>query len=153
MIVVLEGENLDGSHDAIARLGDVFVVTIDGKSVEIYPLPDGSLTDGNSLILEASVVTEREQLVRERFLQSGATNGAAASRSVMLKAPMPGLIRRLNVREGDIIEKNDQLVVLEAMKMENNLLAPGRHRVTKVFVEENASVEKNAPLLELGAAD
>lgn len=66
-----------------------------------------------------------------------------------IKAPMPGLVLRINVKEGDSVSKGDGLLVLEAMKMENLLKAPADGKVKKVYVEKGAKVEKNQPLIEM----
>jgi biotin carboxyl carrier protein len=66
-----------------------------------------------------------------------------------LKAPMPGLILELLVKPGDKVEKDDNLVILEAMKMENLLKAEGEGIVKSVMVKKGDSVEKHQVLLEL----
>lgn len=66
-----------------------------------------------------------------------------------LKAPMPGLILDLLVKPGDKVEKDDNLVILEAMKMENLLKAEGDGIVKTVMVKKGDSVEKHQVLLEL----
>jgi biotin carboxyl carrier protein len=64
-----------------------------------------------------------------------------------LKAPMPGLVRQIYVSAGDVIQANDPLITLEAMKMENVLRAPGEGKIAEVLVSPNAPVEKNETLL------
>lgn len=66
----------------------------------------------------------------------------------VIKAPMPGLIIDLKVKEGDVVKKGDALLILEAMKMENVIKAPGDGVVRHVRVRKGNSVEKNAVLLE-----
>ncbi len=62
---------------------------------------------------------------------------------------MPGAIVKLNVKEGDTVNKGDVLLVLEAMKMENELKAPANCIVKKIFVEEKTSVDKGKILIRL----
>jgi biotin carboxyl carrier protein len=64
-----------------------------------------------------------------------------------LKAPMPGLVRQVYVKEGDLITKGDSLIILEAMKMENVLKSPLDGIVSELFVKPGESVEKNQILL------
>lgn len=64
-----------------------------------------------------------------------------------LKAPMPGLVRKIHVAAGDAIQANQHLITLEAMKMENVLKAPGDGTIAEVLVSPNATVEKNETLL------
>jgi len=64
-------------------------------------------------------------------------------------APMPGLIVRVNVSPGDTVAAGQGLVVVEAMKMENELKAPADGVVARVSVEAGAAVEKGAVLVVL----
>lgn len=66
-----------------------------------------------------------------------------------LKAPMPGLIVSIDVKEGDQVKEGDGLLILEAMKMENTLVAPKDGQITKISVQQGAKVEKNELLIEL----
>jgi len=64
-----------------------------------------------------------------------------------LKAPMPGLILDILVTPGQTVKKGDQLLILEAMKMENVLKAPGDGVVASIEVEKGKSVEKGQILI------
>lgn len=66
-----------------------------------------------------------------------------------LTVPMPGRVVRLFVRPGDLVTAGQGLVVVEAMKMENEVRAPRAGRVADVRVREGAAVEANAVLLVL----
>tara|TARA_R110002049_G_scaffold144968_2_gene307256 strand:- start:85 stop:588 length:504 start_codon:yes stop_codon:yes gene_type:complete len=65
-----------------------------------------------------------------------------------MKAPMPGLILDIKVAPGDNVAKGDQLLVLEAMKMENVIKSPGEGVVKAIIVKKGDSVEKNQILIE-----
>ena len=69
--------------------------------------------------------------------------------SVVVKAPMPGNIMKVNVKAGDSIKKGDVLVVLEAMKMENDVCAPEDGTVASVEVSQGATVATDAVLVTL----
>jgi biotin carboxyl carrier protein len=73
------------------------------------------------------------------------SKGAAAQD---LKAPMPGLIFDIKVKEGDKVKKGDALLVLEAMKMENILKSPGDGEVKTIKIKKGESVEKNQVLIQ-----
>ena len=75
------------------------------------------------------------------------TSGAAGA--VAVKAPMPGNIMKVNVKVGDSVKKGDVLVVLEAMKMENDICAPADGVVASVEVAQGATVETDAVLVTL----
>ncbi|MFN4082051.1 MAG: biotin/lipoyl-containing protein [Bacteroidia bacterium] len=70
-------------------------------------------------------------------------------KSNTIKSPMPGLVLRVLVSEGDLVKKGDALLVLEAMKMENIIKADADAIVKKVNVNVKQPVEKNAVLIEL----
>ncbi len=62
-------------------------------------------------------------------------------------SPMPGNILKVHVVAGQAVKEGDVLVVLEAMKMENEIMAPKSGTVTQVLVEKGATVETGAPLV------
>ncbi len=74
----------------------------------------------------------------------GASHGAGPQR---VTAPMPGKVVRVLVKPGDEVQPRQGLVVVEAMKMENELRAAGAGRVREVFVQEGQSVEAGTALV------
>lgn len=70
-----------------------------------------------------------------------------------IKAPMPGKVIDVVVKEGDAVSKGDAILILEAMKMENVLKAENDCTIKKVLIASAESVEKNQVLVELEAAD
>ena len=66
-----------------------------------------------------------------------------------VKAPMPGTLIKVNVKVGDAVKKGDVLCVLEAMKMENDIMAPADGVVASVEVAQGASVATDAVLVTL----
>ena len=65
-------------------------------------------------------------------------------------APMPGNILKVNVTAGQAVKEGDLLVVLEAMKMENEIMAPRAGTVTQVLATKGGSVDTGAPLVVIG---
>ena len=67
-----------------------------------------------------------------------------------VNAPMPGTILKVNVSAGQTVKAGQVLVVLEAMKMENEIMAPKAGTVSQVLVSKGASVDTGAPLVVIG---
>lgn len=73
----------------------------------------------------------------------------AAAGGTPINAPMPGTILKVNVTNGSSVKKGDVLMILEAMKMENEIMSPVDGTVTSVNVNAGATVETNAVLCTL----
>ena len=86
---------------------------------------------------------------RARQIQELTGRRATGPRSGIVRAPMPGLVVRVEVAVGDQVAAGGGLVIVEAMKMENELRAPGAGVVTTIHVAAGATVEKGAPLVTL----
>jgi biotin carboxyl carrier protein len=97
----------------------------------------------NGVAVPVSIVDPRERLVRRR----GTVSAGTGPRSIV--SPMPGRIVKVLVREGDLVAAQQGLVVVEAMKMENELRAPRAGQVSAVKVVEGMSVEAKAVLVTL----
>ena len=93
---------------------------------------------------EVEALDERTRAIRAL---SGA--GKEASGPAPLIAPMPGMITRISVAVGDIVQAGQGLIVMEAMKMENELRAATAGTVKAIMAREGTAVEKGALLLEL----
>ena len=93
---------------------------------------------------EVEALDERSRAIRDLTAATAGPAGPAP-----LVAPMPGLIVRVSVRAGDRVAPGQGLVVMEAMKMENELRTQAAGTVKAVLVEPGATVEKGARLVEL----
>jgi len=96
---------------------------------------------------EVEVLDERARHIRSL---SGTTDGPAISQ--ILKAPMPGLVLRVHVAPGQQVVAGTGLIVLEAMKMENELKSAASALVKAVRVKPGEAVEKGQILVEFEAA-
>jgi biotin carboxyl carrier protein len=97
----------------------------------------------NGVAVPISIMDPRERLVRRR----GTVSAETGPRSIV--SPMPGRIVKVLVREGDVVAAQQGLVVVEAMKMENELRAPRAGQVSAVKVVEGMSVEAKTVLVTL----
>jgi biotin carboxyl carrier protein len=89
------------------------------------------------------------QVLDERARRLAKTRGAhgPASGEVVIKSPMPGLIVAVPVVEGQTVKKGETVVVLESMKMENELKAPRDGTLASIKVVSRQSVEQHQPLV------
>lgn len=85
----------------------------------------------------------------DQLLQKMGLNISSARKVDAIKAPMPGLVLKILVEEGQQIKKGDPVLILEAMKMENVFKAPGDATVKSIKVAERKAVEKGEVLIEL----
>lgn len=146
--VRIDGEEKPYSFDVL-REGYASLI-VDGRSVpvSIEPLGDGRLEvtlAGRQTVVE--VKDERDLLVDKFGLGDDAASGGE------VRAPMPGLVIDVRVAEGDTVAAEEGLLVLEAMKMENELAAPSGGVVDAIHVAEDDAVEKNDLLVEIAPAD
>jgi acetyl/propionyl-CoA carboxylase alpha subunit len=86
---------------------------------------------------------------RSRVIRDLSGNAKRETGPAHLMAPMPGLIVRIGVTEGDQVHPGQGLIVMEAMKMENELRATRAGKVKRVACKVGAAVEKGALLLEM----
>ena len=93
---------------------------------------------------EVKIEDEYDQLVKKMGLSVG---GAQVMKNV--KAPMPGLILDILAAPGQSVEKGDQLLILEAMKMENVLKAEGEGVIKSIEIQKGNAVEKGQILIEM----
>jgi pyruvate carboxylase subunit B len=150
----VDGENVSiGGRSAQARIAAIdqspeYVLTLGNDVHRLLVRRGGSRgrytiwVDGVRLDVEA--LDERSRAIRELSAASSGPSGPAP-----LVAPMPGMIVRVNVNVGDAIQAGQGLVVMEAMKMENELRASASGTVKRVHVSPGTAVEKGALLLEM----
>jgi biotin carboxyl carrier protein len=120
----------------------LYNLLIGGRSVEagIVEVEGGVEVDIVGIAHEALVVDPRRRPVR-----TAGADGAAT-----VKSQMPGRVMRILVSPGQSVQKGDALLVIEAMKMENEVKAPRAGTVQKVAVAPGELVEARALLIELG---
>lgn len=110
--------------------------------VELNTLEKLAVVKVNGNVYSLSIKDQFDQL-----LQQLGMDNLAASKILQVKAPMPGLVLSVLIKEGDTVKKGDNLLVLEAMKMENMIKSPTDGIVKKVEIIQSDKVEKNQLLI------
>lgn len=124
----------------------VYSLIIDGKSYESYVY---ETEEGLQVLLRGHLYNLTVEDEREKRLRAAAGGGASASGEFNLKAPMPGLVVSIPVAEGDQVEKGQVILILESMKMQNELKSPKAGTVTRIRVKPGETVEQRQPLLSV----
>ncbi len=162
---IVEGENhrvsLNGTEGKI-------VATVDGRKLEldvhrISPQTFSLVAGGKSCLAHAVrrgrsvlVAIGADSFCLQEPEESGASvysNTGQAEAGGTIKAPMPGLVIKVDVSEGTEVGPGDVLAVVEAMKMEHEMRAPFKAVITKVYVQPGRQVDAFQPLLELEKSD
>ena len=123
-----------------------YTLLVDGRSYEfaLHEDEDGIELSGGAGLFRVGVEDARTHAARAMVSAAG---GPAGPRPV--KAAMPGIVREVLVEEGATVAKGDALLILEAMKMQNEIRADGPGTVSTVHVTAGETVDKGAKLLEI----
>ena len=97
----------------------------------------------NSVKFDLSLKDKYDELLHNLGLDNLATKKVSD-----IKAPMPGMVLNILVKEGDTVKKGDTLIILEAMKMENSLKSPTDGTIKKIAITKGVAVEKNQLLIQ-----
>ena len=124
----------------------VYSLIVDGKSHEsyVYPGDDAWQVLMRGRLYTVSVVDEREMRLR-----SAAGGGVAETGEFHLRAPMPGLVVTIPVAEGQEIKKGQVVLILESMKMQNELKSPRDGVIGRIRVKAGETVEQKQTLLSV----
>ena len=127
--------NLGGSLYSIITENRSLEAVIDDDDDKIAVMMDGRL-------FEAQALDERAMLLIQR-------RGGISSGSGEVHAPMPGLIAVVTVAVGQAVAQGDTVVILESMKMQNELKSPIDGAVAAIHIEAGQAVDKNSLLIEI----
>jgi biotin carboxyl carrier protein len=101
-------------------------------------------------LAEQIKTTKTPKLVRPKPVQTSEAKPKPVAGLSKVEAPLPGTIFKLKVKEGDEVKKGQVILILEAMKMENNILAEIDGVISKIHVAEGSSVLQGDVLVEIG---
>ncbi|GAB1472521.1 acetyl-CoA carboxylase biotin carboxyl carrier protein subunit [Chloroflexota bacterium] len=124
----------------------VFSLILDGKSYESYVY---SSDEDWQVLLRGRQFQIKVEDEREKRLKVAAGGGVAEGGEFQLKAPMPGLVVVIPIVEGQEIKKGEVLVILESMKMQNELKSPRDGTVSHIKIKAGETVEQKQVLLTL----
>jgi biotin carboxyl carrier protein len=125
---------------AIGEIADnIATVTVNGEEYKVEMEPEAE-PEKKKVVVKTGVA--KEAPAPEPSASSGPVNTNNA-----LKAPLPGVVTEIKVSVGDEVKAGDVVLVLEAMKMANNLEAEKDGKVTAILVSQGASVMEDAPLV------
>lgn len=130
--------------DAVHLQGAAVSLLVAGRSarVDLEPGKEGALA-----VLLGGQVHRLELLDERRLRRRKATGKFSLDGPQRIDSPMPGKVVRVLVRVGDEVTEGQSLVVVEAMKMENELKSPKAGKVTELLAQEGAAVESGARLV------
>lgn len=141
--ITLAGERVNASLLQVGPLGLYsLIIGNQSKELAVEETQRGYRVTFGSRTFEVQVADERQLR-----LAGGRGGPEAASGELNIKAPIPGLVVRVMVRAGDEVKANQPLVILEAMKMENELRSPRDGGITDVKIKAGERVEQGAVLL------
>lgn len=124
----------------------LYSLIIEGKSYQLYvePADVGYRIGLGRQRFDLEVLTEREWR-----LQKVAPRQSAVSGPLVVIAPMPGLVKAVHVAVGDEVSSGQRLLVLEAMKMENDITSPRNGTIAIIHVQPGSVVEGGKPLISV----
>ena len=132
--VTLNGENYHVLHHAKSYHAEVVEKDFINKTYKV-------VINNNEYVV--SIANHLDQLIKEMGFEVGKTKVVNA-----IKAPMPGLILEINVAVGQEVQEGDNLLILEAMKMENSFDSPRAGVIKSIAVTKGQAVDKGQLLIE-----
>lgn len=124
----------------------IYVVTINNKKYEVE-VERGSATIINESIIENVITAEDVNIKKSTAITSDPAKPAYSGTGEAVKSPMPGAILDIKVNEGSRVKKGDVVIILEAMKMENEVFSPTDGTVSKILISKGSNVESNQILM------
>ena len=126
-----------------------YKVTLNGRTYEVeVEAGKAMLLDEYEAIAPAAPATAPAAAPTPVAAPSAAPAASLAA-GEPVKAPMPGVVLKVQVQQGQAVKAGQVLVILEAMKMENEIVAPKDGTVAQIVAAKGASVESGAPLVIL----
>lgn len=119
---------------------NIAIMEVNGTSYEVEIKRETKTTKTPTLLRKPVVQKPGEGLITKTQSTGG----------LKIKAPLPGTILKINVKEGDAVKKGDSLMIMEAMKMENQVLSEKDGVISSIKVKEGEAVLQDDVLVEIG---
>jgi len=144
--VELNGENYGVELSQLSKY--TYLLKINNK---VYHVTSEKLNGSDyTFAIDGSTFNTTVRTTLEEKANEYLQNKAKESGTEIIKSPMPGLIVKILKQVGDNVEVGDPIILLEAMKMENEIRASASGVIKSISAKENFSVEKGQALLEIG---
>ncbi|MXW17542.1 MAG: biotin/lipoyl-binding protein [Gemmatimonadetes bacterium] len=137
-------------RERVQGIGDGYSLLLDGASFALRA--HGGRGGAWHLELDGRCVSAEVLDPRAHRIRRLSAKAGADSKVAPLRAPMPGLVVQVAVDEGQEVEAGDTVLIVEAMKMENELRAPAAARVKRLLAAPGDAVEKGQLLVEFAEA-
>ncbi len=124
----------------------VYSLVVNGESVEAHVYPN---EDVWQVLFRGTLFTACVEDEREKRLRAALAGRVAEHEDFHLKAPMPGMVVSIPVAEGMLVKRGDVLVILESMKMQNELRSPRDGKVSRLRVKAGDRVEQKDTMLSV----
>ena len=134
--------------DALQTEPGFIHLLIEGQSYRVRLNSSDSETKSYSLTVNGNQYSVALSDEMDQLLSRLGLSDLAGKKVNDIKAPMPGLVLKIEVEPGQDVTKGDSLLVLEAMKMENVIKSPGEGKIKSIRVAAGDKVEKNTVLVE-----
>ena len=120
---------------SVEEVGEILGGVQASKTISTFVNTDNANTNNNNKVKQISNKPQDSIPIDEN--------------AISIKAPMPGTILSFNVSVGDTVSEGQVLAILEAMKMENELVSPASGKVKSIHVEKGSSVVENQIILQI----
>ncbi len=129
----------------------IYKVSLNGKIYEVEVEKGEAVikSEFDAALPQAAPAAPAQSAAPVATAAPAAAAPASAASAAAITAPMPGNINAVKVTSGQSVKNGDVLIILEAMKMENEIVAPKDGKIGQVFVQKGATVETGAPLVEV----
>lgn len=143
--IIADGDLMEIDFRSIAGQS-VYSMIVNGRSFEALV----QVTDeGLEVLLQGQLFIVNVEDERQIRLRQASGYDISRTGEFNFKSPMPGLIISVNAREGQKVETGDRLIVLESMKMQNELKSPSSGTVRNIRIKAGDNVEQNQVLLTI----